>query len=41
VADGEADVVVAIFAGAEIVTDSEDEAEVAKFVSPEYEAVME
>jgi len=41
VAEGDADVVVAIFAAAETVTDSASEVDVAKFVSPEYEAVIE
>jgi hypothetical protein len=40
VAEGDADVVVAVFAGAETVTLTPDEVEPAKFVSPEYAAVM-
>jgi hypothetical protein len=41
VADGETDVVVAVFVGAATVTDIADEVDVAKFASPEYDAVIE
>jgi hypothetical protein len=41
VADAEREVVVLIFAGAETVIEIADEADAAKFVSPEYATVME
>lgn len=40
VADGDAEVVVVVFAGADTVTLTPDDVEPAKFVSPEYAAVM-
>lgn len=41
-AEGETEVVVGVFVGAETVTDSAgDEVDAAKFVSPEYDAVIE
>jgi hypothetical protein len=41
VAEAETDVVVAIFAGAEIVIDTAADLDAAKFVSPEYAAEIE